>query len=240
MKTSPAFSMVSLTILLVIQTALAAKGQSKRQVSEPNDENQPPRQRQKLHTSGTTRRGSVGIRGVSSRQNYVGLNPQPLPPPHINETGYFNLPDTFWFTPTDGDARTLAETTHEAITQVFSSYPQSRFAMARMQEQLERHREAWMTGVRTRYISEDTRQGRHDPQFDNWDDMEEYLQQLWHNQYETQLHIFLAMYRDYLLRLLATWFDSFGVPRRDHSDDDPSGLPYHPGPTGVSRNADTS
>ena len=33
--------MVSLTILLVIQTALAAKGQSKRQVSKPNDQNQP-------------------------------------------------------------------------------------------------------------------------------------------------------------------------------------------------------
>ena len=92
--------------------------------------------------------------------------------------------------------------------------------MARMQEQLERHREAWMTGVRTRYISEDARQGRHDPQFDNWDDMEEHLQQLWHDQYETQLRIFLAMYRDYLLRLLATWFDSFGVPCRDHNDDD--------------------
>ncbi len=52
--------------------------------------------------------------------------------------------------------------------------------------------------------------------------------------------LFLAWYRDYLLRLLAAWFDSFGVPRRDHPDDDPSGLPLHPGPTSIPRFRNTS
>ncbi len=67
------------------------------------------------------------------------------------------------------------------------------------------------------------------------DDMNHYLIDLWREEYISQLHIFLAWYRDYLLRLLATWFDSFGVPRRNDRDDNPSGLPFRPGPTGVPR-----
>ncbi len=97
-----------------------------------------------------------------------------------------------------------------------------------------------MSGVRSRYISEDSRQGRYDPQFNSWDDMNQYLIDLWREEYISQLHIFLAWYRDYLLRLLATWFDSFGVPRRNDRDDNPSGLPFRPGPTGVPRNTNAS
>ena len=225
------------TILLLVAVAAAAKGQQKRQVQGSPDENESPRQRQRVRGTFTPTRRVATLRPVETRPHYVGLDPQNLPDHRINETGYYNLPATFWFSPDIRDARTLAEATHEAITQIFASYPQNRLAMARMEEQLDRHRRAWITGIRRRYVSDDSRQGRHDPQFDNWDDMQEYLQQLWTQHYEHQLRLFLAMYRDYLLRLLATWFDSFGVPRRDHGDDDPSGLPYHPGPTGVSRNS---
>ena len=232
-------------ILLLVAIVAAAKGQHKRQVQGSDDENEPPRQRRRVKGAETPTRRAASLRPVDNRQpyvglqpqSYVGLQPQALPEPHINETGYYNLPPTFWFSPDIRDARRLAENTHDAIAQIFASYPQNGFAMARMEEQLDRHRRAWFSGIRARFISHDSRQGRHDPQFDNWDDMQEYLQQLWTQQYEHQLRLFLAMYRDYLLRLLATWFDSFGVPRRDDSDDDPSGLPYHPGPTGVSRNS---
>ncbi len=220
MKLYTAFSIISVAIVLVSQGALAAKGQHKRQVQEPPAENQPPPDK--------------------NQRRYVGLDPQPRPPPHINETGYYNLPETFWFSPNERDARTLAEATHQAITQLFESYPQGSLAMTRMDQELDRHREAWMNGIRARYISEDSRQGRQDPRFDNWEDMQEYLIDMWREEYISQLQIFLAWYRDYLLGLLAAWFDSFGVPRREDPDDDPSGLPLHPGPTSVPRNANSS
>ncbi len=267
MKLYTAFSIISVAIVLVSQGALAAKGQHKRQVQEPSDknqpppdENEPPRRRQRRepvrgvvqeppaenqpppdeNQPPRQRQRREPIRGVPSRRRYVGLDPQPRPPPHINETGYYNLPETFWFSPNDRDARTLAEATHEAITQVFDSYPQNSLARTRMDEQLDRHQEAWMNGIRARYISEDSRQGRQDPRFDNWEDMQEYLIDMWREEYISQLQIFLAWYRDYLLRLLATWFDHLGVPRREDPDDDPSGLPIHPGPTSVPRNANSS
>ena len=234
------FFITAVFILLLIGRATGAKGHRKRQLQENQDENEPPLQRRKVKGTDTPLRTAATTRPVEARRRFVGLQPQSLPDPHINETGYYNLPETFWFSPDPRDARTLAEAAHEAITQVFFSYPQNRLAMARMQAQLDRHQQAWIAGQRSRYISDDSRQGRHDPQYENWDDMEEYLQQLWRHQYESQLRLFLAMYRDCLLRLLATWLDSFGVPRRDNSDDDPSGMPFHPGPTGVSRNNDES
>ncbi len=142
MKLYTVYSIISLTILLVVQSAGAAKGRQKPPVQEPPDENEPPRKKQKGKGGEPSRRISVGVRGVSTVPQYVGLDPQPRPPPHINETGYYNLPSTFWFSPNNRDAKTLADATHAAIIQVFNSYPQNILARTRMNEQIDRHREA--------------------------------------------------------------------------------------------------
>ncbi len=161
---------------------------------------------------------------------YTGLSPPEPPQPTPEETGFYNLPPNFWFNPIQTDAVTLAEVTMDSITQAFYSYPQDRIATRRIGEQLERHQHAWNNGIHGRYTPESNRVDNAMPDFSTWNEAHQWLEGLWTEQYYANLRRFLTWYRDYLLQLLASFFDSFGLPRRDHHDDDPSGLPYHPGP----------
>ncbi len=89
------------------------------------------------------------IHHKTSSSGYVGLqNPAPYVP-DANETGYYMWPDYYWFNPTRHDARLLAGRTFDSMQAVFNAYGQRQIARARMQEELQRHREAWESGTRS-------------------------------------------------------------------------------------------
>ena len=150
----------------------SCKRRTQTKTTRSQDENRQPHQRQRVRGENELpqRKGTP-----HACHPYIGLNPQPQPEQNQNKTGYYNLPESFWFFPSNRDALTLAQATHAAITHVFATYPQIEMATQRINQQLACHEQAWNDGIRRRYTSEVSCRGRHDPQYDNWDDTEEYL-----------------------------------------------------------------